>query len=120
MLSDLAEFATSPDHVHRLGKHGIIPLPHVAEHAFSFGAYRGTFSLTEMPDGVVYRTLVIAQPHGMPEPGAVTSIAEQLGFTGSRREFDAIHPGADWQLSLGAGDPGYLMLFQPLPGFGQN
>ena len=120
MLKDLAQFATSRDRVYKLGSDGLIPRPHVAEHAFSCGEYRGTFSLTKMPDGIVYRALAIGQPDGIPEPGAVTSIAGHLGFTGSHKEFDAIHPGSDWQLSIPAGNPGYLMVFQPLPGFGQN
>jgi hypothetical protein len=120
MLGDLAEFAGTCDRVYRQGRHGLIPGRHMAEHAFRFDGYEGTFSLTRMADGVVYRALTVGQPAGMPGPGVVVSIAEQLGFTGSRRDGDAIRPGTDWQLTVRPGVPGYLVVFQPLLGFGRN
>jgi hypothetical protein len=82
--------------------------------------YRCVFTITEFPDGKLFRHLSISVPNRKAQPNVIAActLATWFGFTGApMHEGIATRPGIDWQVGLSE-EEHCVVLAQLLPEHG--
>lgn len=101
-IDGLVEFASRPENRYKPGVSEWVPGDR-KEFVRDLFLYRLVFSLTEAPDGSVYRQMSLSyrRREKLPNEIATFTIAAMCGFTGGKTvEGATTSPGPDWQIQI--------------------
>jgi len=118
-VASLVEFASLPENRYKPTIADWVPgdRPEYTRH---INTYRLVFTVTEMPDGTLYRHMTLSVPAGgkLPNPLVAFTLATWCGFTGGEVKNDVtLRPGADW--GIGTGDD-HVIFGQKVPAPHEN